>query len=127
LSLLLLFRPRNAGGGPPPPPPPVIVTHGGIRKRHGRGINLKDMERESVAEFLKAQLRSQFPPEPEVSPLEQIQAKKTAERLRAEQEREAAMRKAAQLEAEMVEKKRLEVERYNRQIMELITRIFDDG
>lgn len=128
MSLLLLLRPLNGIAGPPPPPAPVVSRAGGVKKRRGRAINLKDMERESVAEFLKAQLREQFPVEPEVSPLEEIQAKKTAERLKAQVEREAAMRvEAAKLEVEIVEKKRLEVERYNAQLLELIARIFDDS
>ena len=60
MSLLLLFR-VYGGGGPPPPPPPPPAPPSGVRHAKAKRqlvVRMGDVvDRESTAEYIKAQLK----------------------------------------------------------------------
>jgi hypothetical protein len=114
VSLLLLFRPKSGVGGPPEEPAaPIVVIPGGVKRRK-KYIKLED--RETLADFLKGELRKQFPEElPD--PLAEQRAAEDRKRLQAQAKREAEMRREA---AAALEKKRKAVERHNRAVIALL-------
>lgn len=85
--LLLLFRPFGGSGPIPPPPEPVVVPSGVRKRKRELIVNIKDVvDKQSTADFLKAQLNLRHPQSPFVQVDEKKQKKVIAEQRRREKE-----------------------------------------
>ena len=120
MSLLLLFR-VYGGGGPPPPPPPPPAPPSGVRHAKAKRqlvVRMGDVvDRESTAEYIKAQLKSLHqeaipdPSPPTVAKLSKGDRKRDEKR---------AAEALANMQIEAANEERRIIEHQNQQILALI-------